>query len=187
MAKRIIECRVSDEYVLGSGVVVGAAGSHGDVDLRLTFGDMWIGLNIYATFRDAQGENPTLVAVLPSMLVDGQTMTYDVTIPAAAKKYQGQMMLTLTGYSIVDGVEEERATNTAMAFFRVMPSSYAVFDDGTVDATLAQQMQGEINEFGSIIAGFGNRLDDQDRVIGDISSAFDEIHEYAEGIIGGAR
>ena len=121
------------------------------------------------------------------MLVDGQTMTYDVTIPPAAKKYQGQMMLTLTGYSIVDGVEEERATNTAMAFFRVMPSSYAVFDDGTVDATLAQQMQSEINEFGSIIAGFGDRLDEQDKVIGDISSAFDEIHEYAEEIIGGAR
>lgn len=187
MAKRIIECQVNDEYVVGSGVVVGAAGSHDDVVLRLEFGTMWAVLNKYATFRNSKGESPTTVAIMPSMLVDGKAMTYDVSVPASAKRYEGKMMLTLSGYSLVDGVEEDRATNTTTAYFRVLQSDFALLDDDTIDASLAQQMQGEINEFGSIIAGFGDRLDEQDKVIGDISSAFDEIHEYAEGIIGGAR
>ncbi len=186
MAKRIIECQVSDEYVLGSGVVVGAAGSHNDVVLRLAFGDMWVGLNIYATFRDSKGESPTLVELLPSTLVDGETMIYDVPIPAAAKKYEGKMMLTLSGYSILDGTQEDTATNTATAYFRVMPSDFALLDDGSIDATLAQQMQSEINEFGSIIAGFGDRLDEQDQVIGDVASALDELHAYAVALAGGS-
>ena len=147
MAKRIIECRVSDEYVLGSGVVVGAAGSHGDVVLRLEFGTMWAVLNKYATFRDANGENPTIVSIMPSMLVDGTAMTYDVPVPAEAKRYKGKMMLTLTGYSLVDGVEEDRATNTATAYFRVLESDFALYDDGTVEATLAQQLQNELREY----------------------------------------
>ena len=56
MGKRIIECSVSDEYLLGGGVPIGAAGSHDDVVLRLGFGDAWAGLNIYATFTDALGQ-----------------------------------------------------------------------------------------------------------------------------------
>lgn len=151
MAKRIIECQVNDEYVLGSGVVVGAAGSHDDVVLRLEFGTMWAVLNKYATFRDSKGENPTTVAIMPSMLVDGKAMTYDVSVPASAKKYEGKMMLTLSGYSLVNGVEEDRATNTTTAYFRVLQSDFALLDDDTVDATLAQQVHTEINEFGEVL------------------------------------
>ena len=187
MAKRIIECQVSDEYILGAGMVVGAAGSHDDVLIRLAFGDMWIGLNLYATFRDSKGESPTLVAILPSMLADGEVMVYDVPVPAAAKRYEGKMMLTLTGYSVVDGTQEDTATNTATAYFRVLRSDFAMFDAPSVDATLAQQIHNEINEFGEVVKDFGERLDEQDRVIGDVVSAFDEIHAYAEEIIGGAR
>ena len=69
MAKRIIELTVSDEYVIGGGVPIGAAGSHDDVVLRMSFSDAWMVRNKYATFRDALGENPTIVALLPSMLV----------------------------------------------------------------------------------------------------------------------
>lgn len=187
MAKRIIECQVSDEYVLGSGVVVGAAGSHNDVVLRLEFGAMWAVLNKYATFRDSKGENPTTVAIMPSMLVDGKAMTYDVSVPASAKRYEGKMMLTLSGYSLVNGVEEDRATNTTTAYFRVLKSDFALLDDESIDATLAQQVHAQLNEFGNIVADFAERLEEQDSVIGDVSSALDELHEYAEGIIGGAR
>jgi hypothetical protein len=167
MAKRIIECQVSDEYVLGAGVVVGAAGSHDDVVLRLTFGEMWIGLNIYATFRDARGENPTFVPILPSMLVDGEVMVYDVPVPAAAKRHQGQMMLTLTGYSIVDGVQEDSATNTATAFFRVLQSDFALFDDGSVDVTIAQQMLSAINEHAKDVAESIGAINDTVKDFGD--------------------
>ena len=152
MAKRIIECQVNDEYVLGSGVVVGAAGSHDDVVLRLAFGDdMWVGLNIYATFHDANGENPVHSMLMASMLVPGEAMTYDVTIPPEAKRYAGKMMLTLTGYSIVDGVQEDMATNTTTAYFRVLPSDFAPLDDGTITPTLAQQVQDEMREYGKAV------------------------------------
>lgn len=150
MAKRIIECQVNDEYVLGSGVVVGAAGSHDDVVLRLAFGEMWVGRNIYATFHDANGESPVQSMLMASMLVPGEAMTYDVTIPPEAKRYAGKMMLTLTGYSIVDGVQEDMATNTTTAYFRVLPSDFAPLDDGTITPTLAQQVQNELGEYYSV-------------------------------------
>ena len=58
MAKRIIELTVSDEYVIGGGVPIGAAGSHDDVVLRMAFGEMWTGLNIYATFTEPWERTP---------------------------------------------------------------------------------------------------------------------------------
>lgn len=136
---------MNDEYVIGGGVPVGAAGSHDDVVLRLAFGEMWAGLNIYATFTDALGQNPTVVLLVPSMLVDGETMTYDVTIPASAKKIEGKMVVSLTGYVVIDGTEGS-ATNTTTTSFRVLPSKVALADDGTIDATLAQQLHSEINK-----------------------------------------
>ena len=180
MAKRIIECQVSDEYILGAGMVVGAAGSHDDVLIRLAFGDMWIGLNLYATFRDSKGESPTLVAILPSMLADGEVMVYDVPVPAAAKKYEGKMMLTISGYSVVDGTEEDTATNTATAYFRVLRSDFAMFDDASVDATLAQQIHNEINEFGEVVKAFGERLDEHEEVYEDTKALKEEIETKLE-------
>lgn len=151
MAKRIIKCRVNDEYVVGSGVPIGAAGSHDDVILRLEFNETWDGLYIYATFRDALGGHPTVVLLLSTMLADGESRIYEVTVPAAAKLYAGKAMFTLTGYTTKqmteDGAErtvEESATNTATAYFPVLPSDYAFAEDGSIDATLAQQLQGEI-------------------------------------------
>ena len=61
--KRIIEIEVNDEYIVGSGVVLGAAGSHNDVIMKVRFNSSWVGLNIIATFRDALGENPISVVL----------------------------------------------------------------------------------------------------------------------------
>lgn len=144
MAKRIIELTVSDEYVIGGGVPIGAAGSHDDVVLRMAFGEMWTGLNIYATFTDALGENATEVMLLPSMLVSGTIMTYDLPIPASAKRVEGRTSLSLTGYTVVNGTKGI-ATNTTTTYFRVLPSKVALLDDGTVDATLAEQLLSEMN------------------------------------------
>ena len=144
MAKRIIELTVSDEYVIGGGVPIGAAGSHDDVVLRMAFGEMWTGLNIYATFTDALGENATEVMLLPSMLVSGTIMTYDLPIPASAKRIEGRTSLSLTGYTVVNGTKGI-ATNTTTTYFRVLPSKVALLDDGTVDATLAEQLLSEMN------------------------------------------
>lgn len=167
MGKRIIECAVNNEYVIGGGVPIGAEGSHDDVVLRVAFGEMWAGLNIYATFTDALGQNPTVVLLVPSMLVDGETMTYDVTIPASAKKIEGKMVVSLTGYVVIDGTEGS-ATNTTTTSFRVLPSKVALADDGSVDATLAQQIHNEINQF-------DKRMAQQEKEIRDLSGRMLEL------------
>lgn len=143
---RYIECGVNNEFVSGAGQVIGAAGSHHDVALRITFGEMWDGLSMYVTFRDALGENPTVVQILPTNLVLGTERTYDVAVSAAAKARQGKAMVTVQGYSVVNGTQEASATNTATAYFTVLPSDYALADDESIDATLAQQLQAEIDE-----------------------------------------
>lgn len=141
---RYIDCEVNDEYVIGSGVVIGASGSHNDVGLRLKFGDMWVGLNIYATFTDANGEGSAVVMLMPSMLVPGEAMTYLLPIPAEAKKYPGKAMLTLSGFSVINGTQVDKATNTVTAFFRVLKSNYRLLTDSSVTPTLAQQLQNEM-------------------------------------------
>ena len=146
MGSRYIPCTVQNEYLQGSGVVIGAAGSHDDVYLRLTFGAMWDGLTKYVTFRDALGQNPTLVTILPSMAVEGMANTYDVTTPSTAKAKQGRMMVVVTGYTVVNGVQEDTATMTTTAYFRVLPSDFTLLDDGSIDATLAQQLQAQITD-----------------------------------------
>lgn len=145
---RYIDCEVNDEYVIGSGVVIGASGSHNDVGLRLKFGDMWAGLNIYAIFTDANGEGSAVVMLMPSMLDDGEAMTYLLPIPAEAKKYPGKAMLTLSGFSVINGTQVDKATNTVTAFFRVLKSNYRLLTDSSVTPTLAQQLHSEMNAVG---------------------------------------
>ena len=148
MAKRIIECSVKDEYILGSGVPVGAEGSHDDVILRIAFNEMWYGLNIYAVWKDALGGNGVVITLDPTKAVVGDSpLVYDVPVPPEAKKYAGKTSLTLSGYSIVNGAEEDTATNSVESYFRVLPSGYKIYDDGSVTPTLAQQLLNAINAF----------------------------------------
>lgn len=171
MAKRIIKCRVNDEYVVGSGVPIGAAGSHDDVILRLEFNETWDGLYIYATFRDALGGHPTVVLLLRTMLADGESRIYEVTVPAAAKLYAGKAMFTLTGYltkqeETEDGIKrtvEDSATNTATAYFPVLPSDYAFAEDGSITPTIAQQLQ---DAMGSLDKDVDTRLSNMETAIG---------------------
>ena len=198
--KRIIEIEVRDEYVLWAGVVIGAAGSHDDVILRIAFGRSWAALNIYATFRDALGENPTVILLTPTMRTGGEDMTYDVTIPPTAKRLDGRASLTLTGYIVTsDGVEEDRATNTTTAYFRVLPSDFALADDGSIDATLAQQMLSAMNEHAEVVqtqigaheaevaaqirehaSAVAVEIERQDGEIEDIRDVADEANIYAK-------
>lgn len=164
---RIIECQVNDEYILGSGVPIGAAGSFGDVKLRLSFNEMWDGLSIVATFKDALGQNEHVVMLFPSMLEDGETRTYLVPVPKAAKALAGRAKLTLSGYSTytidADGtktVKKDSLTNTATAFFRVLESDSAIVDDDSVDATPEEQVQAELVAFGERMTGLEGEMGD---------------------------
>ena len=184
MAKRIIEIEVNDEYVLGSGVVIGAAGDDESMALRVSFNDTWLGLNIYATFRDAKGENPTAFLLLPSLLVPGEVRTYDVVVPAAATKHDGKMSVVFSGFAITESylyakdgdtvvkelVYRDAVINTTNAYFRVLPSDFSALDvEDQTEASTVEQMLAEMNRFHERLNEHetlvAERLDEQDEKI----------------------
>ena len=164
---KIIECQVNDEYVLGSGVVVGAAGSYGDIYFKLKFNDTWTGLAIIATFKDALCTKTQVVMLMPSMLVGGEKNTYMVEIPAAALSLPGKARMTLTGYSTYsigdDGrydVFKDSQTNTATAFFRVLESDAAVPEDTEMGASAAEQLHSELIKLNNELETNIERIDE---------------------------
>ena len=144
MNKKIIPCAVTDEYVKGAGVVVGAAGSHNDVALLLTFNERWDGLAKRITWRDALGENTVLTLLTADMLSDSG---YIVPIPAEPKAYAGQMTMTLKGVEVDADGNESAAVVSAIACFKVLPSAYDADAEEAeaVGADAAAQLQAEFD------------------------------------------
>ena len=207
--KRIISITVENEYVIGSGVVIGAAGSHDDVALSITFGEVWDGLTLQATFRDAKGENPTVIMILPSMLVAGTTRTYLVTIPVEAKRYEGKAALVLSGYTVTKSADgegnavysEDTCTNTATAYFRVLPSDFALADDGSITPEIAKQLAQEIinvaNDVKELGETFGetinclqsevdNQFEVQNEAIESLEKASEDLKKNVDGKVSSA-
>lgn len=153
MSRRIIPCQVTDEYVRGSGMVVGAAGSHNDVALRLEFGPMWAGTARSIVWKDALGGNPTITTLGTDLLETGETEVYIVPIPAEPKAYAGDMTMTIKG-AVVDGDKETSATLTARAFFTVMESDWDEDAEETKDITptQAEQFQAQLEAIKDDIA-----------------------------------
>ncbi len=146
--QRIIKCTVSGEYIRGSGVVAGAAGSHDDVVLELTFKDVWLGTTKTAFWHDARGENPVAQVLTLAMMEgysEGEYEIYRLPIPAEAKAFDGEAKLTLRGVIIDDGIEAQ-ASVSADAFFEILPGS--VPDEFKelmeVSPSAAEQLQEEI-------------------------------------------
>lgn len=72
---------------------------------------------------------------------------YIVPIPSNAKALEGDMIVTVQGYSLNGtGGQVETATMTATAYFKVLPSGWSFPEDHTVNPTIAQQLQWEIEE-----------------------------------------
>lgn len=145
MYRRVIPLQVTDEYVRGAGVPVGAAGSHDDVALRLAFGPMWAGTAQSIVWRDANGEHPTITALTTDMLAEGESEVYLVPIPAEPKRFAGQMVMTIKG-ATVSGGTETTATLTATARFTVMESEWSEDAEasGDITPTQAEQFQAEL-------------------------------------------
>lgn len=145
MYRRVIPLQVTDEYVRGAGVPVGAAGSHDDVALRLAFGPMWAGTARSIVWRDANGEHPTITALTTDMLAEGESEVYLVPIPAEPKRFAGQMVMTIKG-ATVSGGTETTATLTATARFTVMESEWSEDAEtgGDITPTQAEQFQAEL-------------------------------------------
>lgn len=146
--KKIISLEVRDEYILGSGVAIGARGSFDSSVLRVKFDDNWLGLNIYATWTDALGNvgDQTIVTVLD--LVDGEANTYDIPVSAFATQHAGTVKLALSGYVIGGeaGAEVESLLNTVSGAFRVLESSATLLDSKKTAPTVAEQLLAAMNE-----------------------------------------
>lgn len=152
MSNRIIKCEVQNEFIRGAGQVIGAAGSHDDVDLELTFSPMWDGTSKKIVWFDAVGENSVVTVLGTDLLVPGEDSVYRVPVPWEAKAVEGDMLLTIRGVHTENGVET-RAVVAATASFRVLP---AVWDPLAVESTdvtpsQADQLQQEIEDIKSDI------------------------------------
>lgn len=143
---REIPIQVTDEYVRGAGVAVGAAGSHDDVALRISFSPMWTGTARSIVWLDAAGENPTTTQLGTGLLTEGETEVYLVPIPAEPKALPGEMTMTIKG-ATVSGGKETTATLTAAARFRVLESAWDPDAEESADITptQAEQLRSEID------------------------------------------
>lgn len=76
-----------------------------------------------------------------------EVVVYLVPVPTQAKALEGRMKVTIQGYSLnEDGSQVETATMTATAYFKVLPSGWAMPEDESVTPTLAQQLQSQIED-----------------------------------------
>ena len=183
--KKIIPLEVRDEYILGSGVSIGAAGSFDSAILRIKFDESWLGLNIYATWMDALGNagDQTVITVLD--LVDGEPNTYDIPVPQFATNYAGTVKLALSGYVIGGeaGKEVESLLNTVSGAFRVLESNAVPLDGGNTAASVAEQLLDSLNRHeveienrvtvfeGSVnssITGFDKRIEAAEQTVGEV-------------------
>jgi hypothetical protein len=159
--KKIIPIEVRDEYILGSGVSIGAVGSFDSMVLRVKFDDSWIGLNKYATWTDAQGNSGQQTQISPFELVDGEAHTYDVPVPQLPLTYAGPVRLSFTGYAMTaDGASIDRIMNTATGTFIVLESNAMRLGDGTVTPTLADQLTATVNECTKRVAAAEGKIDE---------------------------
>ena len=147
--KKIISLEVRDEYILGSGVSIGAVGSFDSVVLRVKFDDSWIGLNIYATWTDALGSvgDQTIITALD--LVDGEVDTYDIPVSSFATQHAGTVKLSFTGYAISRSNDKEidSVVNTVSGAFRVLESNATRLDGGNTAASVAEQLLAAQRDF----------------------------------------
>ena len=154
--KKIIPIEVRDEYILGSGVSIGAAGSYDSVILQVKFDDSWAGLNKYATWSNALGEMADQTIITPFNGVDGLEDTYEIPVPASAAKYAGTVKLSFTGYALSRGVDDrtvESLINTASGSFRVLESNADSLDGAGTAASVAEQLHDQLNEHMDAVNG----------------------------------
>ena len=192
--KKIISLEVRGEYILGSGVSIGAQGSFDSVYLRIKFDETWQGLNKYMTWENAQGETAEQTFITSSDLVDGEPDTYDIPVPQFATLYAGTVRLAISGYVIGGEANQEIESllNTVSGAFKVLESSAVRLDDSSVNSTLAEQVHNELTRaedlYGDVMKTLSDSRDAEkkrDEIVGDMNSAIDYILTIQNQLMGG--
>lgn len=142
---RTIPLKIQNEYIAGDKVLIGAAGSHNDVVLRMEFSPLWDGLTKTVQFRDALGEKTIETLLTADLLEKNSTTVYMVPVPNGAKKYAGEMTLAVKG-AAVSGDKETRATTAVYGVFTVGESKWdtSAETEQDVPPTQAEQLQSQI-------------------------------------------
>lgn len=157
MEQNIVKLQISNEYIQGSGVSVGAVGSHDDVLLEMDFrpSAVWSGTTRRAIFANALGENRTVIVLTTNLLEEGQGEIYLVPVPKQAKDVAGECFLTVEGF-VTDGNGKEIVRCvTEEARFRVLPSKLYTNDSAPVTPSQAEQLQAEIDSIKTTIVNAG--------------------------------
>ena len=157
MEQNIVKLQISNEYIQGSGVSVGAVGSHDDVLLEMDFrpSAVWAGTTRRAIFANALGENRTVIVLTTNLLEEGQGEIYLVPVPQQAKDVAGECFLTVEGF-VTDGNGKEIVRCvTEEARFRVLPSKLYTNDSAPVTPSQAEQLQAEIDSIKTTIVNAG--------------------------------
>ena len=157
MEQNIVKIQISNEYIQGSGVSVGAVGSHDDVLLEMDFrpSAVWSGTTRRAIFANALGENRTVIVLTTNLLEEGQGEIYLVPVPQQAKDVAGECFLTVEGF-VTDGNGKEIVRCvTEEARFRVLPSKLYTNDSAPVTPSQAEQLQAEIDSIKTTIVNAG--------------------------------
>ena len=143
---RTIPLKIQNEYIAGDKVLIGAAGSHNDVVLRMEFSPLWEGLTKTVQFRDALGEKTIETLLTADLLEKNSTTVYMVPVPNGAKKYAGEMTLAVKG-AAVSGDKETRATTAVHGAFTVGESKWdtSAETEQDVPPTQAEQLQSQID------------------------------------------
>lgn len=143
---RTIPLKIQNEYIAGDKVLIGAAGSHNDVVLRMEFSPLWEGLTKTVQFRDALGEKNIETLLTADLLEKNSTTVYMVPVPNGAKKYAGEMTLAVKG-AAVSGDKETRATTAVHGVFTVGESKWdtSAETEQDVPPTQAEQLQRQID------------------------------------------
>ena len=144
---KTIKITIADEYVIGSGVSIGAVGSHDETVLEMHFSELWNDTTKRVFWKNALGEDAAVTIVTPIMDVDGKGNVYQVPVAPEAKTYAGEAGVTIKGVKIdaETGVETE-AVVTETAYFRVLQAYCGVPETADVTPSQAEQLQAEIDE-----------------------------------------
>lgn len=186
MEQRIVTIQLRDEFVVGAGVSIGAAGSHDDVLLEMDFRDSptWAGTTRRAIFSNALGENRTPIILTTDLLEEGHSEVYLVPVPAEAKEVAGECFLTVEGF-IGEGELEKVRIVTEEAKFRVLPSKLYTNDNPSLTPTEAEQLQKEVDAFKESVAQVNATLTEiKESVDASATSALD-AEAWACGTRGG--
>lgn len=136
---RLIEVKVSGNYLRKDTNRAGVQGEANVTTLRITFDESWDGYTKTLTWWDACGENPVVIELLPNLLEDAadSTRIYRCLIPAEPLAVAGWCSFVIDGY--IDGKRQRTVEDKLQV--RYAPSAEGAGTPAEITPTVIEQLQ----------------------------------------------